>query len=358
MRAASAPERRERLSIALTADPELPVPPRTYGGIERIVDMLARGLVERGHEVTVFAHKESQTAGRLVPWPGGSSASPLDTLGNSATLLREVLRGRFDLVHSFSRIAYLGPILPAAIPKLMTYQRAISPRSVRMGARLSRGNLWFTAVSRQMMRDVEALGAWRVVYNGAPMAAYQLRLDPGPDAPLVFLGRIEEIKGPHLAIEIARRAGRRLVIAGNVPPEHAAWFARHVEPHLDGERVRYIGPVDDPQKNALLGSAQALLMPILWDEPFGIVMAEAMACGAPVVTAARGAAPEVVEDGVTGFVRPDVDGLVAAVARLPEIDRRACRERAERLFSDAAVGEGYLDVYADMLAAAGRGPAG
>lgn len=339
------------MRIALTADPELPVPPLHYGGIERIVDMLARGLAARGHEVTVFAHPDSATAGRLVPWDGRSSVSRRDSLRNAAQLARHVLGGGFDLVHSFSRVAYLAPLLPLPLPKLMTYQRAISRRSVRLGHALSRGTLWFTAISRAMMQPVADLGTWRLVFNGVPQSAYAYSPDPGSDAPLVFLGRLEHIKGPHLAVEIARRTGLPLILAGNVPPEHQAWFEAHVAPHVDGRRIRYIGPVDDRQKNALLGRARALLMPILWEEPFGIVMAEAMACGTPVLGLRRGAVPEVVEDGVTGFVREDVEGLVAAAGRLGSISRAACRARVERHFSDEAVVEGYLAVYDEMVGA-------
>jgi glycosyltransferase involved in cell wall biosynthesis len=346
-----------RLRIALTADPELPVPPVHYGGIERIVDMLAHGLGARGHEVTVFAHPHSATAGRLIPWPGAASWSALDSFRNAATLARYALGRHFDLVHSFSRIAYLSPILPLPIPKLMTYQRQICPRSVWLGQILSRGTLWFSAISHRMMRGVEKIGTWRLVFNGVPLATYEFRPDPGPGAPLVFLGRIEEIKGAHLAIEIAKRAGVPLVIAGNVPPEHHRWFDTKIAPHLDGERVTYAGPVNDAQKNKLLGRALALVMPILWEEPFGIVMAEAMACGAPVLGLARGAVPEVIEHGVTGFVSDDLDGLVGAVGRLDEIDRVACRARVERLFSDAAVTDAYLAVYRDMLAVRAGGRA-
>lgn len=343
------------MRIALTVDPELPVPPGQYGGVERIVDTLAHGLEQRGHEVTLFAHPESASAGRLVAWPGRRSRSAVDTVRNALTLARAAATGAFDVVHSSSRLAYMLPILGAPIPKLMTYHREISIRSVRLGQRLSGGSLWFSAISHRMMAAVRHIGVWRMVYNGAPLDRYDFRADPGPDAPLVFLGRIEAIKGPHLAIEIARRAGLPLVIAGNVPPEHQGWFEAHVKPHIDGERVRYVGPVDDAQKNALLGGARALLMPIQWEEPFGLVMAEAMACGAPVLATARGAAPEVVEHGVTGFVADDVDGLVAAVGQLGAIDRAACRARTERLFSDTALVEGYLAVYDEMLAARRRG---
>ena len=142
-----------------------------------------------------------------------------------------------------------------------------------------------------------------------------------------------------------------------MPPEHHRWFDRNIKPHLDGERVSYLGSVNDVQKNKLLGRALALLMPIQWEEPFGIVMTEAMACGTPVLGLARGAVPEVIEHGVTGFVSDDVTGLVEAVSRLGEIDRASCRSRVERLFSDAAVTEAYLAVYRDMVAVRAQGRA-
>jgi len=335
--------------LALTADPELPVPPKLYGGIERVIDMLARGLVARGHDVTVFAHSDSVTAGRLVPWPGRSSSSVADTARNAAALAREAMRGRFDLIHSFSRIAYLAPMLPLNIPKIMTYQRPITPRSVRYGHALSRGTLSFTAISDWMMRHVSGIGRWAMVPNGVPLDVYDFSPAVLPDAPLVFLGRVEEIKGPHLAIEIARRTGRRLVIAGNVPDEKRAWAEANVLAHVDGDRIQYVGPVNDAQKNSLLGEAAAFLMPILWDEPFGIVMAEAMACGTPVLGLDRGAVPEVVDNGVTGFVTADMDGLVQAVGQVSTIDRVACRARVERLYSQNAVVEGYLTTYRESM---------
>jgi glycosyltransferase involved in cell wall biosynthesis len=342
------------MRIALTADPEIPVPPARYGGIERIIDMLAKGLVERGHEVTLFAHPESNTAGQLVPWRGGASQSIVDTARNAATLRHHVRSGRFDVVHSFSRIAYLTPILPSALPKLMTYQRQISRRSVRLGHALSRGTLWFSAISRAMMQQVADIGTWRLVYNGVPLSTYRFCADLPSDAPLVFLGRIEEIKGPHLAIEVARRAGLPLIIAGNIQPEHQSWYETNIAPHLDGKSITYIGPVNDAEKNALLGRARALLMPILWEEPFGIVMTEAMACGTPIMGFRRGAVPEIVDHGVTGFVVDDVNAMVQVAGRLNEIDRAACRRRVERLFSDSAVVDAYLSVYAEMAAAANR----
>ncbi len=347
------------LKIALTADPEIPVPPRLYGGIERIVDMLARGLENRGHKVSLFAHPDSKSAGRLFSWPGGASRSRKDAMLNAGLLARNVIRERFDVLHSFSRLAYMLPILPLGMPKIMSYQRAISPQTTKLAHRLSRGSLHFTAVSHWMINPVKDIGRWHMVPNGVPMETYAFRPEVAPDAPLVFLGRIEEIKGPHLAIEIARRTGLNLVIAGNIPLEKKAWVDAHVMSHVDGRQIRYIGPVDDRQKSELLGSARAFLMPILWEEPFGIVMAEALACGTPVVGLRRGAVPEVVEDGVTGFVRDNLDALVASLSAVDKLSRARCREAAATRFSADAVVESYLDVYRDVLARTpGRAPLG
>jgi glycosyltransferase involved in cell wall biosynthesis len=338
------------MRIALTADPELPVPPKLYGGIERIIDLLACELSRRGHEVSLFAHPDSATAAELIPWPGRTSRSRIDTLRNAATLLREMRRGRFDLVHSFSRVAYLLPLLPLPIPKLMSYQRAISRRSIRFGHALSRGSLQFSALSRWMIEPVADIGTWHLVPNGVPLASYPFVEDPGALAPLVFLGRVEAIKGPHLAIEVARRAKLPLVIAGNVPKEHRGWFEATIAPQLD-DTITYIGPVDDLRKAQLLGSARALLMPILWEEPFGIVMAEAMACGTPVLGYDRGAVAEVVEHGVSGFVVETLDELVVAVGRLGDLRRSNARRRVEAHYSEIVIAGRYLDLYEHMLTA-------
>jgi glycosyltransferase involved in cell wall biosynthesis len=307
--------------------------------------------------VTLFAHPDSTCPVPKVAWGGRSSRAPLDTLRNAAALARHVAAGRADIVHSFARIAYLAPILPLPTPKLMSYQRAISPRTTGLAHKLARGTLQFTAISRRMMRLAPLPGRWHLVPNGVPLEIYAFSAHVPADAPLVFLGRIEAIKGAHLAIEAARRAGRKLLFAGNVPPEHRLWFEAYIEPHIDGDWVRYVGPVDDAQKCALLGSAAALLMPVLWEEPFGIVMAEAMACGTPVIGFRRGAVPEVVADGATGFVVNTEVDMAAAVGRLPAISRAACRARVERLYSDTAVTEGYLRLYKE-LAARARGAVG
>jgi glycosyltransferase involved in cell wall biosynthesis len=338
-----------RLRIALTADPDIPDPPKQYGGIERKVDMVGQGLVARGHEVTLFAHERSNSAGTLIPWMGTSSSSLGDTVRNAIQLFKESRRRQFHVIHSFSRLAYLTPVMPSSIAKLMSYQRPISRRTTRLAHALSRGTLEFTAASKWMIHGVRDIGVWRIVPNGVPPNLYTSSVAVDERAPFVFLGRVEEIKGPHLAIEIAKQAGRKLIIAGNIPADKRAWFRTNIEPHIDGAQVSYMGPVTDSEKNDLLRGAAALLMPILWDEPFGIVMVEAMACGTPVVGFDKGAVPEVIENGITGFICKDVGEAIAAVGKIDQIDRLACRGRVERLYTSDVIVNAYIEIYQSML---------
>ena len=337
--------------IAITADPEVPVPPKLYGGIERMVNMLVCGLVERGHSVTLFAHPDSDVPCELQPYPGQNSRSKSDLFENMWHVSSKILRGRYHLVHSFGRLAYLLPIIPLSIPKVMSYQRAITPRSVVWGKRLARGSLHFTGCSRCIIGPFAGNANWDVVFNGVPTNIYHFRDKVDENAPLVFLGRVEEIKGAHLAVEVALRSSHKLIIAGNVPEEakHRALFEEKIAPHIDGERIQYVGPVSDSQKNELLRQAAALLMPVLWEEPFGIVMAEALACGTPVIGLKRGSVPEVVQNGMNGFVCETVEEMAAAVGRIKEIDRRACRQIMEEKFSDHAVVDAYEDLYERLV---------
>ena len=338
------------MRIAITVDPEIEVPPRHYGGIERIVDMLVSGLTAAGHSVTLFANPASDVPCRLCSYPGLHSQKAADLWRNMWFTSSEILEWRPDLVHSFARLAYLLPLLPVSIPKVMSYQRAITQRSVLWADRLAHGTIHFTGCSAHLIREFQNRGNWRVVYNGVPATAYRMTPAVDADAPLVFLGRIEKIKGTHLAIEAARRANRRLVLAGNIPAGHEGYFEHEVEPFLDGDHVTYTGPVSDGEKNRLLGGAAALLMPVLWDEPFGIVMAEALACGTPVIGLRRGSVPEVVQHEVNGFVCDSVDEMVSAIGRIPTIDRRICRLSMETQFSNYSVVTAYEQLYRDALA--------
>jgi len=344
------------MHIAITADPYLPIPPRLYGGIERVVDLLVRGLAARGHRVTLFAHPDSVTTATLRAY----GVPPHTTPGARFRELAQVgaglwtLRRSIDVVHSFGRLAALAPVLPLRrLPKIQSYQRAISWDGVRRAARLARGSIVFTGCSTSLYAGEQPRGgnaSWRTVFNGVDMTRYTPVARVADDAPLVFLGRIERIKGPHHAIAIARRAGRRLVIAGNIVADgpEALFYEREIAPHVDGDRVRYVGPVDDGQKNELLGAAAALLMPIEWDEPFGIVMAEALACGTPVIGNPRGSVPEVIVEGMNGYRCRSIDDAAAAVTRLDRIDRGAVRADAERRFGHDVIVDEYERLYREL----------
>jgi glycosyltransferase involved in cell wall biosynthesis len=343
------------VKILMTADPELPVPPIHYGGIERIIWLLAEGLVSRGHDVTLIAHAQSRTRAKLARYKTLNPSSLAGLAAHSALVSRTIALGAFDVVHSHSRLAYMTPVLGMRVPKLMSYQREVTPRSISWARRLAGDTIEFSGVSHDMIANVRHLAPWHVVYNGVSMSTYTFQSKVERNAPLVFLGRIEPIKGTHLAIEVAQRSGTPLVIAGNIPAEHQQYFQSQIAPHLDGTSISYVGPVNDVEKNALLGRATAFLMPILWDEPFGIVMAEALACGTPVIGLKRGSVPEVVADGVTGFVCLDADEMVQAVCRVDRLERSACRTRAEAMFSEDTVVEGFLEIYRHLLSARGVG---
>lgn len=340
------------MKIAITADPMLPIPPALYGGIERIIDMLVRGLVARGHDVLLFAHADSKVPCRLVPYGGKSPRAAMDVLRNTISVSR-LLVERPDVVHSFGRLAYLTPLLGARIPKIMSYQREPSLRGIGRAASIARrGTLAFTGCSSYIARQIEPLAPSFAIHNGVVVGRYTPRHQVPVDAPLVFLGRIEAIKGAHVAVDVARQTGRRLVLAGNVPEgrEGRRYFETRIAPAVDGDRIRYVGPVDDVAKNDLLGRAAALLMPVEWNEPFGIVMTEALACGTPVIGFARGAVPEVVRDGVNGFLCADPAAMSECIARLDKIDRRACRADCETRFSDTVIVDAYERLYRDRIA--------
>jgi glycosyltransferase involved in cell wall biosynthesis len=350
------------LRIALTADPYIPVPPTLYGGIERMLDILVRGLTAHGHEVTLLAHPASAPAapvelvGYGAPPHWGMRARTHELWQAASALWRR--RGALDLVHSFGRLAALVPLLPLrGLPKVQSYQRATIPwRSVRTAVRLAGDSIRFVGCSASVFADRpddDGGGRWLRIFNAVELSRYPFRPSVAPDAPLAFLGRLERIKGVHHAIAIARAAGRRLVIAGNRVDGDDGYFEREVAPHLDDERVRYAGPLDDAGKAKLLGAAAALLMPVEWEEPFGIVMAEALACGTPVVGFRRGGVAEVVRDGTNGFLCRTVAEAAAAVGRLASLDRAAVRADCEARFGDRVFLEQHESLYAELVAAAG-----
>ena len=343
------------MRILITADPYIPIPPRLYGGIERILDFLVRGLVHRGHSVTLVAHPDSRTPAELVPYGRPPHFGMIPRATELAQVASALWRRRhaFDVIHSFGRLAALLPILPLRrLPKVQSYQRDIPWSSIARAVRLAGSSIAFTGCASCVFVDRPSgidTGRWLTIPNGVDVAGFTATTAVAPDAPLMFLGRLEPIKGPHHAIAIARLANRRLIIAGNKVPEYATYFDEQIAPHVDGDRVTYVGTVDDVQKNMWLGQSAAFLMPIDWEEPFGIVMAEALACGTPVIAFKRGSVTDIVREGVNGFACTSVEDAAAAVGRLHTLDRGRVREDCEARFDASVIITQYEQLYDETI---------
>lgn len=337
------------MRVLLTADPELPVPPKFYGGIERIVDLLVTGLQKRGHAVGLLAHRDSTSvATQQFTWPGLRSQHKLDALQNTAALWSAVQQFQPELVHSFSRVLYLLPLLNSPLPKVMSYQRQPSEGSVRWGAKLARNSLTFTGCSDHICHQGRAAGGvWHTVHNCVDLEKFTFQPSVAADAPLVFLSRVERIKGAHTAIAAARQTGHRLLIAGNhgTTGEEGRYWQEEIVPHLGHGGIEYVGPVNDIQKDALLGQSAAMIVPIEWEEPFGIVFVESLACGTPVISCPLGALPEIVRNGIDGYLVNSLEEACTAIQNLPKINRYECRQHSEQCFSASMVLDQYEQLY-------------
>jgi glycosyltransferase involved in cell wall biosynthesis len=339
------------LRIGVLAPPWVPIPPPAYGGIEQVVDLLCARLAARGHEVVLVAAPGSD--------PEGTRAvAPLDDvppqIGLGLHELAHVLGGLEALEGCDVILEHSGPL-----GALLAW-RAGSPvahvlhgpmdddmRDIyRLVCRQCPG-LRLVAISRAQMETAPELPVAGVAYNGIDVDAVPFSSDPGED--LAFLGRMAPEKGAAEAIEIARRAGRRLRIAAKCrEPEEQEYFERAVAPHV-GDGVEWLGEIGPEEKFALLGESAALVFPIAWPEPFGMVMIEAMACGTPVVATPCGSVPEVVADGRTGRIAADIEALAAAAADPGRFDRAECRRHVERRFSADAMADAYEVLIHDLI---------
>lgn len=320
-------------------------PPRQYGAWETVASNITEGLVARGWDVTLFATADSITRARLhaVVEKGYEEDEEVDAKVAEYLHLSEIFEhaGEFDLIHShydFMALSFSGLV---ETPVLTTIHGFSSPKIMPIYQKYRDGN--FVSISES--DRAEGLNYLATVYNGIDLSLYPLVETGGDD--LIFLGRIHPDKGVHLAIEVARASGRRLIIAGIVQDED--YFREMVEPHLDGRVIRYMGPVGIAGKNELFAGASALLHLNTIPERFGLVLAEANAAGVPVIAMDLGSCREVIEDGVTGFLVNGIVEAVEAVGRVHEIDRRACRRRVEARFSIDTMVDGYERVYAGLF---------
>jgi glycosyltransferase involved in cell wall biosynthesis len=332
------------------------VPPRTYGGTELIVHLITEELVARGHDVTLFATGDSVTSAALhsvtaapmrygeVMDDGFGHAEYLQ-LANAQTAFQAAADGSFDLVHNHAGIEGLVLAATSRTPVVSTMHNPFAPPSQPIWDAYP----WFHhAVSAASAATFPARGALPPILHGIDVASFAFEPDPTAGY-LLFLGRFSKAKGADRAVEAARRTGRRLILAGKIDAADAEHVRATIAPLFDGEQIEYVGEVDGAVKRDLLAGADALLFPIEWDEPFGLVMVEALSSGTPVIGFRRASVPEVVDDGRTGFVVDDLDGMVAAIARIGEIDRRACRAAAESRFTVARMVDDVQSMYRSIL---------
>ncbi|HEY6673629.1 MAG TPA: glycosyltransferase family 4 protein [Rubrobacteraceae bacterium] len=346
------------MRIAEIAPPWVKVPPERYGGIEWIVSLLTDGLVQRGHHLTLYAPGTSTTTGELrAPFDeavelGGmdfySAVHPMAVQSLAPFLEAE----RYDIIHD-----HTGPIAACLgalsdTPVLHTLHGPFNP-DVKQLFSMIKDEIYFNSISDAQRSGFPELNYIGTIYNAVEVETYPFRSEKDDYA--LFLGRFTKDKGAHNAIYIAQQAGVPLRMAGKVDPgADSRYFHEHIEPHIDGEHIVFGGEVGGEQKRKLLSGARFLLFPIQWEEPFGLVMTEALACGTPVVASAMGSAPEIVKDGEVGILRPPYrwDEMVAAIrdGRLEGIDPHRCRELVRERFSVEAMVDGYEKAFEKILA--------
>ena len=335
------------MKILLINNPGIPVPPELYGGIERIVFQLANEYKKNGHEVTLLAGPKSNFIGQTITF--GKN----DLNKSNWQVFKEIVfvwwyliknHKKYDMVHNFGILIYLLPILNKPVKKIMSYQREVTTKNIKIINKLPHKKLYFTGCSDYISKKEGLLGNWRTIYNFVDINQYDFVDKVAEDAPFVFLGRLDRIKGCHHCIDFVKKLNRNLVIAGNIShlDVEKAYFENEIKPLIDGNQIKYIGSVNDVQKNELLGNAAALLMLIEWDEPFGIVMAEALACGTPVIGYERGAVGEVIKNGINGCIASDLTEIVNKKILISNIDRMICRKYAENRFDVRVIAVNYL----------------
>jgi glycosyltransferase involved in cell wall biosynthesis len=323
------------------------VPPKLYGGTERVVAWLVDELVDLGHQVTLFASGDSQTKAELVPvCPRAlrlGKPRP-DPVAAQTALLEAVAQraDQFDVIHAHIDWLHLPIVHRIGVPFLTTLHGRLDLPGLSEMIRLF-PSAPYVSISDNQRLPLAAARWLGTVYHGMPKSLLKPSFRPGQY--LAFLGRLTHEKGAHVAIRIAQATGMPLRIAAKVPRDHRSYFKEHLEPLIDGKQIQLVGEVDDQRKQGFLDGAAALLFPINWPEPFGLVMIEAMACGTPVIAFRAGSVPEVIDDGVTGFIVDSEEEAVRAVGLVGKLKRREIRRTFERRFTARRMADDYVDIY-------------
>jgi glycosyltransferase involved in cell wall biosynthesis len=328
------------------------VPPKLYGGTERVVAWLVDGLVDLGHDVTLFASGDSTTKGKLHPvWPhalrlGRRATDPNAACTLSLELLAKIAH-EFDVIHSHIDWLHLPLLSRLRVPFLTTMHGRLDLQGLDETV-AEFPNASFVSISNHQRGPLPTAKWIATIQHGLPSDSFSPLYERG--SYLAFLGRLTAEKGPEAAIRIAQGSGMSLRIAAKIPKAERSYFKKSLEPLVDGKRVQLVGEVDEARKQPFLAEAAALLFPIDWPEPFGLVMIEAMACGTPVIAYRSGSVPEVVDEGITGFIVESEEQAVRAVGRLQELDRRLIRARFEERFLASRMAREYESQYRELLA--------
>lgn len=349
---------RMRLRVAQIAPLYERIPPELYGGTERVVSYITEELVRRGHEVTLFASGDSRTGASLAAGcPRSLRLAGKPELGAFLQLpmLSDVYEGaanRFDIIHS--HIDYwtfpFARLMPD-VPTVSTMHGRLDIEDLQPVYRRYQ-SAPVVSISDAQRGPLPFMNWIATAYHGLPREL--LSFSPGPGKYLAFLGRISPEKRPDIAIEVARKAGIPLKLAAKVDVVDRDYFETVIKPRLSPPDVEYIGEISESEKSEFLGNALALLFTIDWPEPFGLAMIEAMACGTPVVARPCGSVPEIINPGLTGFIAAEIDDLVAAVRRVPELSRASCRKEFEARFTAETMVDRYEQVYRQLIAETAR----
>lgn len=340
------------MRIAQVAPLAEAVPPKLYGGTERVVSWLAEELVELGHEVTLFASGDSITnavlescsprALRLHP----DQSDPMLAYGAMLAQIAD-MAPQFDVVHSHVDWVHIPLLRNLGVPFVTTLHGRLDLPDLRRSFDRYFGEAPFVSISNAQRAPFPNAHWMGTVYHGLPK--YLLKPNVAPGRYLAFLGRIAPEKGPDTAISLARAAGLPLKIAAKVDKADEAYFEKKVRPLINDNNIQFIGEIHEGEKAEFLGNAIALLFPIRWPEPFGLVLIEAMACGTPVIAFPCGSVPELIEDGVTGFVVDSFQGALRAIKCASRMDRSAVRANFERRFTARRMAEDYLRIYQALI---------
>jgi len=347
------------MKIAMVLPPWFKIPPEGYGGIEVIASLLVDGLVQKGHEVTLCTVSSSSTKAHIFSVFDDEMKSCLDgppssflniALTHTLASYIEISKGDYDIIHDHTWKEGLGCGAFMDMPIVHTLHGPINEENIRFYSFLKNyPRIYFVTISDYQQTCLPGLNYVGTVYNGIDLPRYPY-CEEKEDF-FFYLGRFNEEKAPHLACEVAEKLGKKLILAGKVhEAAERSYFKEHVEPHLS-DNISFVGELGhwSEEKMRLFSRAKGYLYPIQWEEPFGITMAEAMACGTPVVTFKRGSAPEVVAHRITGFVAETMEEFIASVERVNEISPRACRHRVEHMFSAGAMVDNYERVYMKAL---------